>query len=644
MSSKNLGQVSGVYVGNMPPTNTILIWYDNTPTQLRHKIYDPALMQWVVLDQSVITSTTYSELVNSARTAGLSVGQYFVITDKYNALALVITSTKVQYSDNLGNILIDDLGINIQYHVSSSNLQIDDVTGVFDTVNKKLVFAFDEQTASLSADEYILGKSKRNNVWSLVKYKLQSFLSKVAGNSITWNGGFFFSFSEALKSTIDKSGGIVGKDAYDADKERLTTSINNVAKENQNIIQNAHDELIEATKPGVFYETKLPQSINEDEEAVNVQKGDTLMSIISKIQRWINKFKTATGIRISQDFTDKVTFQYVNNNDTVDSAIRKLQYWIKNISVGGVLPEDWEAKDKYNEIESVKANDSISDAFAKIVGVLKQIGTTISNGKIYSYNARLTAQEGVPVYNKSTTFDLYDGILSFQFESAKQHIVSKKAEISAENGVEIIDTVFGSSVNISGANGFKATLPTVQKIDLLGNESENKMCVSVVLNGKGVVPAAESNDKLTKFYAALTAICNKGGILNNYIPIYDAYFSKLKIGSCHFSTLIIRTNAQTFLDNAVTYVIIKAIDTTVNRQIFLPTNPYEGQFIVFDNYTDDSNGSVTIQGNGSLINMGRSLSKESATITTSDQIIFAFCNVGALDRVEAKWTFVKSVW
>ena len=363
-----------------PPSNTILIWYDSTPSQLRHKVYDPTLKQWVVLDQNIISAITYSELTNMAKNSGLSVGEYFQITDRSNALALAITSTKVQYCDALGNILIDDLGTNIQYHVTSSNLQIDDVVGVFDETNRKLVFQFNEQTPDFTADDYVLGKVQRNNIWSLAKYKLSSFLSKVTGNSITWNGGFFFSFSEALKNVLDKAGGVVSKTTYDRDKEQLTTSINNVGKENQNIIQNAHNELTEATKPDSFYGTKLP-SISTGGEATDIAKGDTLLSIVSKVQRYINKFKYATGIRISQDFTDRVSPQYVNNNDTVDSAIRKIQYWLKNMGKGGKLSDDWEPKDYTTTVEDVAAGDTFDDAFAKAVAKLNQLGD-ITNGQL----------------------------------------------------------------------------------------------------------------------------------------------------------------------------------------------------------------------------------------------------------------------
>lgn len=204
MATKNLGQVAGVHIGNTPPENTILIWFDNTPSQRCHKVYDDAKKAWGVLDQNIVSFITYSELVNIAKTVGLSIGKFFQIKDKGNALALAITTTKVQYDDELGNILIDDLGTNIQYHVTSQNLSIDDVRGVFNESNKTLVFSFDEQVPDFTANDYIFGKVQRNNVWSLAKFRLSSFLSKVTGNSITWNGGFFFNFSNTLKNYLDK--------------------------------------------------------------------------------------------------------------------------------------------------------------------------------------------------------------------------------------------------------------------------------------------------------------------------------------------------------------------------------------------------------------------------------------------------------
>lgn len=376
MATKNLGQVAGVHIGNTPPTNTVLIWYDNTPSQQRHKVYDPTLQQWVVLDQNIISSVTYSELTNMARNTGLSVGEYFQITDRSNALALAITSTKVQYSDAVGNILIDDLGTNIQYHVTSSNLQIDDVTGVFDETNKKLVFQFNEYSPDYTADDYVFGKVRRNNIWSLAKYRLSSFLSKVSNNSITWNGGFFFNFTQAIQNILDKKGGVVSKDTYDTEKEQLTKSINNVGKENQEIIQNAQKNLDNATTAASIYGKQLP-SISVGGEPTDIAKGDTLQNIVNKVQRWITRFKFATGIRLSADFTDNVSGK-VNNNDTVETAIAKLSNNQKKTDERTgtdikICTDDFQQLDE--NPNNISKQDSIYNAVQKLWYWIKHITT-----------------------------------------------------------------------------------------------------------------------------------------------------------------------------------------------------------------------------------------------------------------------------
>lgn len=413
-ATKNLGQVAGVHIGSTPPDNVILIWYDNTPSQQRHKVYDPTLKQWVVLDQTTISAITYSELVNMAKNTGLSVGEWFQITDRSNALALAITSTKVQYSDTLGNILIDDLGTNIQYHVTSSNLSIDDVIGVFDAVNKKLVFQFNEVVPDMTADDFVLGKIQRNNVWSLAKYRLSSFLSKVTGNSISWNGGFFFNFSNAVKDILDKKGGVVAKDTYDSDMQTLNTSIQNVGKENQNIIKNAQDALDKATASEQFYATKSP-ALETEGEPTDAAKGDSLLTILSKLQKYITKFKYATGIRMSTDFTDVVQPEYVNNNDTVDSAIRKIQYWLKKLKTGNNIQVSSDTFPIQTErpTEIVK-DDTITTALSKLWYLLKNINGSQLIDNIINFNK--IAKSGVlptDVFrvDLTTSFDFSGGAL-----------------------------------------------------------------------------------------------------------------------------------------------------------------------------------------------------------------------------------------
>lgn len=372
MATKNIGQVAGVYIGNTPPENIILIWYDNTPSQMRHKIYDPGLSHWVVLDQNVISLITYSELINIAKNVGLSIGQYFQIKDKGNALALAITTTKVQYDDELGNILIDDLGTNIQYHVTSSNLLVDDIVGVFDVVNKKLVFQFKEMVPDYTADDYILGKVKRNNVWSLAKFKLSSFLSKVTGNSITWNGGFFFNFSNAISNILDKKGGVVSKDTYDIDKQNIATDIQNVGKENQTIIENANTAISNATSATVIYDKQTP-AVETGGEPTDVATGDKLITIVSKFQRYINKFKFATGIKISKNFSTLQVSGNVNNNDNVETAIAKLQKKVEEINTDTIeVSENFIIPETSSE---VVIGDDLTNALGKLQKQVKTINT-----------------------------------------------------------------------------------------------------------------------------------------------------------------------------------------------------------------------------------------------------------------------------
>lgn len=585
MATKNLGQVSGVHIGSTPPSNTILIWYDSTPSQLRHKVYDPTLKQWVVLDQNIISAITYSELTNMAKNSGLSVGEYFQITDRSNALALAITSTKVQYCDALGNILIDDLGTNIQYHVTSSNLQIDDVVGVFDETNRKLVFQFKEQTPDFTADDYVLGKVQRNNIWSLAKYKLSSFLSKVTGNSITWNGGFFFNFSDALKNVLDKAGGVVSKTSYDRDKEQLTTSINNVGKENQNIIQNAHNELTEATKPDSFYGTQLP-SISTGGAATDIAKGDTLLSIVSKIQRYINKFKYATGIRISQDFTDRVSPQYVNNNDTVDSAIRKIQYWLKNMGKGGKLSEDWEPKDYTTTVEDVAAGDTFDDAFAKAVAKLSQIGD-ITNGRIQS-KATVNGSE----YTRCTDFNLANGSLTFNRDvsgSSNQQTV----QLNRSSGLYVTNAS-GKTIRVSG-EGVNVNTNTKQAFQLPNYEDSWGLglyygAAAALFTGTG---ASLGGYTSVKYAAGISALCSRG-TLGSGVDIFDAYFSRLKAGSISYG----RANVQDsdyYITNDNTFV---TCTNTEDRNVYLPTTPFDGLMVII-NQVNTAN--VAVQGNGHKI-------------------------------------------
>lgn len=583
-NTKNLGQVAGVYIGNTPPENIILIWYDNTPSQMRHKIYDPGLNQWVVIDQNVISLITYSELVNIARNVGLSIGQYFQIRDRGNALALAITTTKVQYDDALGNILIDDLGTNIQYHVTSSNLLVDDIAGVFDTVNKKLVFQFRETVPNFTADDYIMGRVKRNNVWSLAKYRLSSFLSNVTGNSISWNGGFFFNFVDALRAQLDRRGGVVAKDTYDTDMQRVNQDIANVGEANQQIIENANRAIIEATSNTAIY-AKMSPALETGGEPTDASIGDSLLTILSKFQRYITRFKYATGIRVSTDFTDASQPGYVNNNDTVDSALRKIQYWLKNAGTGSKLSPDWAPKDYAETIADVAGGDSLDEAFAKAIGKLNQIGD-ISNGSIQS-NATV---EGEPSIRR-TQFNLEYGSLIFNRDvtnpDTQQNVV-----LSKDRGLQMNNSA-GKSARLS-AEGLRLDALTNQGFQL--PSYEDYWGVGTIYGAAAALVTGQGTQlggyNVTRVAAAISAFCTSGSLSG--IDVFDAYFTKLKGGSISFG----RANMQEtdlYIANDCSLV---TCTNTENRNLFLPSSPLDGQIIMVNQI---NSANVAVQGNGRKI-------------------------------------------
>lgn len=583
MTTKNLGQVAGVFIGTTPPENITLIWYDSTPNQMLHKVYDVNLAQWVVLDKNTISSITYSELVNLATTVGLSIGAWFKITDRGNSLALAITSTKVQYDDVLGNILIDDLGTNVQYHVTSSNLSIDDVIGVFDVVNKKLVFQFNEQTPDYTADDYILGKVKRNNIWSLAKYKLSSFLSKDTGNSITWNGGFFFNFNNAIRNILDRSGGVVAKDTYDVDLQNLNAAINNVGEENQAIIENAQTALTQATTDTAIYNKKVPTDLITGGEPLDVVKNDTLHTAISKIQRWINRFKYATGIRISADYIDATSEQSVNNNDNVQTAIGKLQYRAKNVGKTGRLSSDWQPQDYTGSVSDIAAGDTLDTAFAKAQAKLNQIGD-ISNGRIQS---KAIASGST----RKTIFDLASGQLTFNRGDSGNNVnLSSNSGLSIKNGNN-----YGIDVNGDGAKYLSETntvfdIPVYEK----GMFPETAYGgAAAVANGKAVFTGAGYVSHV--IMAALSAVCDWNGLTpSGGYQVFDAYFGNFKAGGISFGIRNLSTT-DVYLDTDCT--IVSCVNTE-NKNVFLPADPHDGQFVIVNQV---NSAGVTVWGNGRRI-------------------------------------------
>ena len=330
--TQNLGQVAGLFIGNSAPSNTTLIWYDSTPGICLHKVYDIRLSSWVVLDDEVISAIEYSALTHLAQTDGLTVGQRFQITDpNLSVLATAITTTKVQYTNSLGNIVIDDLGHGKSYIVSSDNLLIDDVNGVYDGANNKLVFSFQEETPTTAADYFIFGKAKINNVWKLVKYRVNKFLSAESGNSIQWRNGFFFDFLNSLRALYDQPGGIVSKTAFDSNAAQINNQIQNVANNIQNVVNQSTQAVNTATTDEQIYNKQIPVNPNDSFQPVDIAQGDSLLTIIRKIARFIHKFSTAKGITMPPDYAESSTIQVVSNQDNVSTAIGKLSYAVRNL-------------------------------------------------------------------------------------------------------------------------------------------------------------------------------------------------------------------------------------------------------------------------------------------------------------------------
>lgn len=591
VSTNNVGQVTGIFIGSYEPTNKNLIWYDDTPNQMCHKVYDYKTKSWVALNPVIVAPTTYSEIVNNAKKNGLPIGKHYQITDKSNVLAVSISKTKIWYVDTLGNILVDDLGTNIQYHVSSSNLLIDDINGVFDTTTNKLIFKFEDLDPDYDND-YVLGKKKSGTSWILSKFKLSSFLSKNSDNAISWNGGFFFNFKTAISGILNKVGGVVGYDKYDSEVAKLNTAIGNVSKENQNIIRNANDSITKETTADKIYSKAIPKNIDISVAPADVLMGDTLFNIISKFQRWINRFKYADGIFLSRNFADAKNKQYINNNDTVNSAFQKIQYFLKNPTTVGSLPANWTTeaivRDPSVETSGYGAyeydgfpvpGDTIFYAFAKIVDCIKGGGKYITlsdDFKEYDYKYSILFPEAgntidsaiakiiakirqlgdisygklldIPTNGKMTNFDIINGILR----------LGERLMLS-DNGI-IFNSIVNHSVDErggleldSGYLKFVAEFPLIHK-----NGMSSAALVETLESGSGPTCAFQS----------VASGTNK--------DTFDAFFSRLKCGSITFNKSYV-TSSTYQITRQSSLVIWNG---TEEGNMYLPHQPEDGLMIL----------------------------------------------------------------
>ena len=558
-STKNLGLVAGISVGNTPPSNTLLIWYDNNASERKHKVYDVTQGRWVSLNPQIVKATTYNELVNSANNNGLSIGSFFKITDKSNVLAIAITTTKVQYNDTKGNVIVDDLGKGKEYHISSSNLLIDGLNATFNQDTNQLVFSFVDDAPNYNTD-YLLGKKKNGTKWTLFKMSFSKLISPDGGNAISWRNGLFFNFTKALSSLINKSGGIVGKDAYDSDVKHLQRQIDTVGKNNQNIINGANDSISSATSDESIFSKRLPLNPILSGNTGDTKQGDTLFIIISMFQRWINKLKYATGIRLTSDYTDAKTQEYINNNDTVQSAIGKIQYWIKNIAKSGRLSENWtpSTENESNSFIMPKANDTIDEAFAKAIGVLNNLGH-FGKGVLSYRNASGKDTAELSLLNGFLRFIRFDG--SYTELTNRGINISDKNYPIASGGADLANGLDLSTHNFHFRSKTYENFATISTDDFW---SINRGYTSALFESQG-----SGSPDWTTF--ALSATNN-----SPEVNAFDAGFSKILLGRITYKMHVITQGTYSVARNE-SFIVCSS--SSEDQNVYLPESPARGTVI-----------------------------------------------------------------
>lgn len=321
--SVNLGQVVGLFVGTSSPTNTNLIWFDSTVSVKYHKVYNFDLNIWEKLNKSSISNKTYSELVTLATGSGLSLGAQYYITN-LDVLAVAITATKVNYFDTNDNLIVDDLSSTKSYIISASNLLIDDIQGVYDENTKKVVFSF--QSDTFDGEDYAFAKGTRTSVVKLLKYKWKTIVSSKVNNSIVWDGGIYFNLKAALSYIFDKSGGVVSYETFVTSNTTLSNQLLALSNNYQNFANNANQTIETGLSPTNFYSKQIYNAPDVGAAAADIVISDSLYTIVSKIQRYINRFKRADGMLVTASFVPS-TSENLNiiNTDTVDNALRKVQ-------------------------------------------------------------------------------------------------------------------------------------------------------------------------------------------------------------------------------------------------------------------------------------------------------------------------------
>lgn len=645
-NSKNFGQVVGMYVGTTAPDNQLLIWYDSTPSQKYHKIYDPSTSSWVALNPEVVTNITYSEIKSAATRNGLPVGKMYKLTDKSNVLAISLTSTKIQYVDTAGNYIVDDLASSKIYHISSDNLTIEGLKGTFSESTGKLNFPFADKTPDFNLD-YFFGKVKVGTDWMLAKFSFTKLISQFAGNSLSWKNGLFFNFSEAINSIKDKDGGIVSKNAFISAVLNLQTNLNNVGKENQKIAEIAQTHLNEATTADKIYGKQLP-SAPTAATATDIVRGDTLSTIVNKVQRYINRFKYATGIYLSADYAMASSALKVNNNDTVQSAIAKMVYYQEHPLTTIYMYGTWNAN--YGptatsgdpvEITGLKAQNlfTILDKYATwLLSII--YATKIPNSFAPSRCDGKTSSEGERNSTSWRGKNLYEVFASIGewLENININVIlgstwqpdpytaEIKLPLAGDNYSAVIAKLSGKFNQIGNiSNGVIESKNTnadnqartiinlnSAKIDLRSSHSSGNTSQKFAILESDSLTLASSNTSVTtkiqlKHDGSIIRVDSStydddamsyGGLVvhseerGNFPAIvasapsasYDAYIPRLRIGMLITKTAFVVGSDYSVNAGRGTFCVFK--DTTTERNIWLPSDPPDGTIVYVTNVSN----------------------------------------------------------
>ena len=349
---KNVGQISAIWISAYAPENTKLIWYD--VSEAVHKIYETSTGTWKSINPQVVTNSTIANLRTIAQGSGLSVGKFYYLTD-VGTLAIAITTTKIWYVDSHGNYIVNDLAASVQYYVNSTNLLIDGTTGTWSSANGTLNFSFSSVESGSNiqpANDYIVMRRNSSGTLSWLKFKLQALVSSASGNSIRWNNGLYFSFTDAISAVKNQPSGLVGYEKHNNDVQSIQNSINQIANSLNGFVTEANNYTDGKVTEQYIYNTLLHTTAWSLLENPPALPGSLpLHSILNIILSWINNLQSANKIFLGSGFSPNGRQGDPNYMDTVRAAIEKLIYkqnsfidsWVCDIrsyiSSGSILPQ-----------------------------------------------------------------------------------------------------------------------------------------------------------------------------------------------------------------------------------------------------------------------------------------------------------------